>query len=150
MSRAARWPQFVAPALTVVFGIAVAAGGSSYEVGTLTEMGPGFFPTVVGCLIAALGLVMAAGTALHEVEALGAIEWRPLVATIAALSAFALSVAPLGFAPATVLLVAIAAAGARGYSIVRVALLSLGLIAGVGAIFIWGLGMNLDLVAGVV
>src|SRR5690606_1117731 len=59
------WPDVTACLLIAAFGLAVAAGGLDYQVGTLTRMGPGFFPVMLGLLVFAL----AVGAAIEAVHA---------------------------------------------------------------------------------
>ncbi len=56
---------------------------SSYSIGTGARMGPGYFPLMLGGLLALLGLIILMGSILareqqaeHEI---GAIAWRPLI-----------------------------------------------------------------------
>jgi len=49
----------------ILFGLVAAVNGPSYHVGTLTRMGPGFMPTVLGVVLVILG-VLIAGTATVE------------------------------------------------------------------------------------
>ncbi len=53
--------DYYAGALMLVIGSAVAWQGFGYNVGSLTRMGPGFFPVALGVLLAALGIAIAAG-----------------------------------------------------------------------------------------
>ena len=54
--------DFCAGGLMILFGLVAAVSGPSYHVGTLTRMGPGFMPTVLGVILIILGVVVA-GTA---------------------------------------------------------------------------------------
>ena len=54
------WREFIAGALFSAVGIAVALYASShYQVGSAARMGPGYFPTMLGWVLAALGVVIA-------------------------------------------------------------------------------------------
>lgn len=44
----------------LLFGLVMALNGPSYGVGTLTHMGPGFLPTVLGVILTGLGIAIAA------------------------------------------------------------------------------------------
>jgi hypothetical protein len=56
--------DYYAGALMVLVGGGAALLGSQYQLGSLTSMGPGFFPTALGVLLAILGIVIA-GTAAY-------------------------------------------------------------------------------------
>jgi hypothetical protein len=51
--------EYYAGGLLVLVGGATAYIGSGYQVGTLTRMGPGFFPTCLGVLLAFMGILVA-------------------------------------------------------------------------------------------
>lgn len=95
--------------LIVATGLYVGALALGYGVGSISRPGAGFFPLAAGVLMVLLG----AGTALfvREVEPVeGGMRWRAAVSVFGAVLAWALLLKPLGFAPATVALVVIAAA----------------------------------------
>lgn len=51
--------DFYAGSLMVLIGLGVALKGVSYRTGTLMHMGPGFLPTVLGALLAVIGVAIA-------------------------------------------------------------------------------------------
>ena len=51
--------DFYAGGLMVLIGLGVALKGLTYRGGTLMHMGPGFLPTVLGVILALLGVVIA-------------------------------------------------------------------------------------------
>jgi hypothetical protein len=56
--------DFYAGALMVLIGLGVALKGwSSYRLGTLMHMGPGFLPTALGVILALLGIAIAGAAA---------------------------------------------------------------------------------------
>jgi hypothetical protein len=55
--------DFCAGGLMILFGLVAAVSGPGYRVGTLTHMGPGFMPTVLGGILVILGILIA-GTAM--------------------------------------------------------------------------------------
>jgi hypothetical protein len=50
----------------ILFGLIAAVNGPSYRFGTLTHMGPGFMPTVLGVILVLLGIVIAGTAATGE------------------------------------------------------------------------------------
>jgi hypothetical protein len=85
-------------------GCAVAVGATSYPIGELTRMGPGYFPLVVGIVLAVLGfgLILASRTSASSLPAL---RFKPVLAVFAGLIFWALTLERLGLAPATLGLV---------------------------------------------
>ncbi|WP_439586255.1 tripartite tricarboxylate transporter TctB family protein [Hydrogenophaga sp.] len=74
--------DFVSGVLFTVFGVAFAWGATTYTVGTAARMGPGYFPLMVGVLIAILGAVIAIKSITvktEDGEPIGRIAWRPLI-----------------------------------------------------------------------
>lgn len=55
--------DFYAGGLMFLLGLGIALKGLTYRTGTLMHMGPGFFPTSLGVILALLGIVIA-GAAL--------------------------------------------------------------------------------------
>jgi hypothetical protein len=62
-------------------GVAFAWGSMSYSVGTGARMGPGYFPLMLGILLAILGSVITFKALVVETESgdkIGAWAWRPI------------------------------------------------------------------------
>jgi len=119
----------VGGALLLGLGIAVVVAGTGYGVGTLRSMGSGFFPVVLGVLLALIGAVLlagagrAAGGVVHEppVEmahlAGPVVQWRGWLCIVGAALAFVLLGEHGGLVPASFASVFIAAMGDRGNSV---------------------------------
>ncbi len=78
--------DFAAGVMFTVVGVAFAWGATSYNVGSAARMGPGYFPLLLGVLLAILGLfVMFEGMALEAEDGgkIGSIAWKPLTFIIA-------------------------------------------------------------------
>lgn len=54
--------DYYAGALMVLLGLIAANDGTHYPIGTLRQMGPGYFPIALGMLLIVLGMLIA-GTA---------------------------------------------------------------------------------------
>lgn len=68
-------------------GVAFAWGASSYTIGSGAHMGPGYFPLVLGVLLAVLGGVITFKALVVETvdgDKIGAFAWKPLVFIILA------------------------------------------------------------------
>ena len=52
--------DFYAGGLMILLGLGIALKGSTYRLGTLMHMGPGFFPTSLGVLLVLIGIAIAA------------------------------------------------------------------------------------------
>lgn len=82
----------------LVAGVAFAWGATSYKVGEAARMGPGYFPLMLGTLMALVGAVVAMkamGSSGTGDEKIGKWAWRPLGYVIAANVIFGLLLAGL-------------------------------------------------------
>lgn len=139
----------LASIVTLALGLAVIWEGSRYPIGTLTQMGPGWFPVALGVLILVMGGVLAIDTWLSAAdEPKVEIHWRPLLSIGGGLLVFAVTLERLGLVPATFLLVGAAALSQGAFRPLQTIVLAFVLAAGAALLFIFGLGMPLDLVAG--
>ncbi len=104
--------DFFSGLLFMAVGVAFAWGATNYNVGTGARMGPGYFPLILGILMAVLGGVITFKALVVETETgdkIGAWAWKPLFFIIAANLIFGLLLAgmpSIGF-PAFGLIVAI-------------------------------------------
>ena len=83
-----------------------------YGMGTLRDIGPGFFPALAGGTLAVLGAAVTARGLVAPVSA-GTIAWRPLIGVPAPVVLFAVSLKTLGLALAAFLLVGVSLALTR-------------------------------------
>jgi hypothetical protein len=73
--------DFLAGLMFTIVGIAFAWGATNYTIGEGARMGPGYFPLVLGILLAVLGLVVTFTALVVETEngdKVGSIAWKPL------------------------------------------------------------------------
>lgn len=86
------------PALLLAgLGITVILVGRGYPQGTLTAMGPGFLPVLLGSVLLLLALPLLWRAAP---QSLPAVPWRPVVCVASGMLAWAVLAEPLGFFPA--------------------------------------------------
>lgn len=79
--------DFFSGLMFLVVGIAFAWGATNYTIGEGARMGPGYFPLVLGCILAAIGLFVTFQSLVVETEdgeKIGSIAWKPLFFIIAA------------------------------------------------------------------
>jgi hypothetical protein len=73
--------DFFSGLMFLVVGIAFAWGATNYNIGEGARMGPGYFPLMLGILLAILGLVVMFTAMVVETEdgqPIGKIAWKPL------------------------------------------------------------------------
>jgi hypothetical protein len=133
--------------LVVAIGAGFLLFGRELEMGSSFRMGPGYFPTLLGLLMVALGALLAAlawrGPA--EEGAFAHVPWRGLLLIVGATLLFGFSLRGLGLAPLLVLVV-LATAWASRYASWRSAVpLALGLALFCSVLFVRLLGLPLPL-----
>ena len=125
MERRRALPDILAGGIFVLIGGAFVVGSLGYELGTLLRMGPGYFPLMVGAILAALGLtIVLKGLVAGEVLSFGVVPWRAVALISVALVFFGLTVRRLGFVPpsaVTALLTTLASPRVRLLTAVAVA-----------------------------
>ncbi|MES2415635.1 MAG: tripartite tricarboxylate transporter TctB family protein [Pseudomonadota bacterium] len=93
-------------------GVAFAWGATTYNVGEGARMGPGYFPLMLGVLLAIIGMVITFKALVVETaggEKFGKVAWKPLIFIISANIMFGILLAglPSFKVPAMGLIVAI-------------------------------------------
>ena len=92
-------PDFYCGLMFLGTGVAFAWGATNYKLGDAARMGPGYFPFLLGILMALVGVVVAlkalGPTVGTEDEKVGRWAFRPLVYVIAANVVFGLLLAGL-------------------------------------------------------
>jgi len=111
----------------------------NYQMGSAVRMGPAYFPTVLGGLMAVLGLLIFAGSFVIEGPKVPAMHFRPLVMILVANIAYGYLMKPLGLVIATLLLVFISAFGGHEFRWKEVTILFLILIVFSILVFVKGL-----------
>ena len=139
--------DFWAGLIFCVTGAAAVVLGRESSMGTATRMGPGWFPTVLGGLLALIGaaLVMRALVSRGG-ERVGAFAVRPLVLILGATVLFGVVVRGTGLIVAIVALVMVSAAASRLVRWPAAVALALGLAVFSGLVFVKVLGLPMPLV----
>lgn len=140
-------------ALMVLIGLGAIYGGSGYHIGTLSHMGPGFFPAALGGLLALTGVLIAVSARSGEStppapgdgHAHGLPDLRGSVCIILGILAFLLLGEYGGLLPATFAIVFISALGDRKNTIKQAILLSIAMSAIAVVVFWWALQLQLQL-----
>lgn len=145
--------DFLSGLMFTCVGLAFAIGATNYNIGSGARMGPGYFPLVLGALLAIGGGVVMLGalTSGHkDGDPVGRIAWKPLVLIISANLVFGLLLGGLptlglpamGLMIAIYALVVIASMAGTRFSI-RSALL-LATILAIGSYLTFILGLSLQ------
>lgn len=136
---------FWAGVLFLCCGVFFMAFAQRYPIGTAGDMGAGYFPAIVGGLLALLGIVRMALASLRPDGPVSGLEWRPLIFVIGSILFFGLTVRTLGIVLTTAIVVGLTSLAAKGARPGGVALLALGMVAVAAIGFVYGLGVALPL-----
>jgi hypothetical protein len=131
----------------ISFGIGAAVIAQNYSLGTLARMGSGYFPMMIGGLIATMGsaILVRAVVWPDSSEPIATIEFRPVFFIGAAIVIFGLVIDDFGIIAALAALIIIARfAGREGGAVELVAMVVVLTVVVVG-IFVYGLNIHLKL-----
>jgi hypothetical protein len=131
------------------FGATFAILASEYDFGTLRQMGPGWFPFVLGVTLAVLGILIVLSAARPRIsgfeadDAIEPIGWRECLLVLLSIALFALLLPYLGVVVAIVLMVATSALAGHERRPLEVLAVAIALSFACYMIFIYGLGVPL-------
>lgn len=137
--------DFYAGILFIFFGVLAMVIARGYPLGTTSRMGPGYFPAILGGILALLGFLVAARALLLGSDRIKSLALRPLMFVLFSVLAFAILVQTVGLVLATLAIVVISCLGGWEFRLLEVAVLSLVLAALAVGIFVYGLGMPLNI-----
>ncbi|MGV6874765.1 tripartite tricarboxylate transporter TctB family protein [Pseudochelatococcus sp. B33] len=139
--------DFLSGALFGAIGLGTIAMGVSYRLGTPGNMGPGYFPVMLGVIMALIGLTMLIRSMLNPEASDGVASWevRPLVFVLAAVFVFSLLIDSLGVIVAVASLVLIGRLGGREGSMSELAVMIVAMTVLAVGIFVYGLNIPLKL-----
>lgn len=148
--------DFFAGLLFTVIGGGFAWGASTYKVGTAASMGPGYFPLLLGIILALMGMAIVVRSFIHgapDGAPVGRWAWRPLLMVLGANVAFGallvgvpmLGVPGFGMVVAVFALVAIASLAGERFVLKEVLVLSAVLALGSYAAFVRLLGLQFQM-----
>jgi len=111
------------------------------EMGTVANMGPGYFPTVLGSLLALIGLVAVVRSLLLSGEAVPRFYLKELLLLLAAVLLFGFLVRGAGLIPAALVLVTLSAYAGPRFRLGPTLVLAIGLACFAVALFVKLLGL---------
>jgi len=145
--------DFYAGIMFLTVGVAFAWGATTYNVGTGARMGPGYFPLMLGILLAIIGAVITFSATVVETEdgeKIGKWAWKPLFFVLASNFAFGillgglpgLGVPAMGLIVAIYGLTFIASLAGDSFKPKEVFVLATALAAGSYVAFVWALKLQ--------
>ncbi len=128
------------------FGATAVVLARAYPFGTTFKMGPGYFPTVLGALLALVGLLAVLRGLFRPGTAIGTFAWRQLALVLVATVLFGLLFRGGGLIVAVLTLVAISASASRHYRWGLSVAIGAGMAAFCVLVFVKALGMPIPVV----
>jgi hypothetical protein len=136
--------DFWSGVMFMTFGVLFILLSRQYQLGTAAKMGPGYFPTVLGGLMAFLGLIVAVGafSKRNTDTPLDAVGWKELAMVLGAVALFAIALPQLGFIIALGLLIFVSALASHEFKVKDTILSIVFLIILSYIVFVWGLELQ--------
>jgi hypothetical protein len=139
--------DFWAGAIYLALAIVAIWIGRNYQLGTSERMGPGYFPTALGSILALFGVVSIGRSLIRPGEAIAALAWRPLVLVLGATVLFGLLLDRLGLLIALSCLIVVSALASRYSRLDATSIVAMiGLVAFCALVFVKGLGVPMPLI----
>ena len=139
-------PESVVAACIIIFGAVMAYFGSFYDIGSLQNMGAGYFPVLLGFVTIFFGIATLLEVR-HSQNPSPKIPWRAFVCVFSAILVWSLLVERVGLLPSSTLLVIIASLGRSKINMRAMVLTALLASAAAVLIFIEGFSLPLRVVA---
>ena len=125
----------------IAFGAAATLVARDYPMGSATRMGPAYFPTILGALLALIGVIVVVRSFLIAGPPISGFSWKPLAYVTVATALFGMLVRPGGLALAVIVLTVLSALASRHFTARTALLLSLGLAVFSVIVFVKALGL---------
>ena len=134
-------PQdFWAGLMFIGFGLFFAiVAQQNYQMGSAVRMGPAYFPTVLGGMLAVLGAIVMFDSFVLTGDKVAKFHFRPLLFVMVSSLAFAYLLKPLGLVLASIALIFVSAFGGHEFKWKEVAILSVVLVIFSVLVFVKGL-----------
>jgi hypothetical protein len=147
MSKVKNAKDFWAGLMFIAFGLAFMLVSKNYAMGSAVRMGPAYFPTVLGGIQLALGLIIFVRAFLSKVEngAVNKLHLKPLFIILGAVVLFAVLLKPAGLIIAIFALIMVSAFGGNDFRFKEILLVTIVLVIGSVAVFYYGLGLPFNL-----
>jgi Tripartite tricarboxylate transporter TctB family len=140
MARVKDQKDFWSGILFIAFGCAGLWFGRNYAVGTLSRMGPGFFPMMMSVALVAIGTFLLARSLIVVGEPVERIAFWPQFLVLAGIVGFGLLIERVGLAVSVIAVAVISGIAAQGLRWFELAALALAMGALSVALFVHLLG----------
>jgi len=137
--------EFWAGLMFIAFGLFFLVVARNYQMGSAVRMGPAYFPTVLGGLMAVLGGIVFVQSLVIAGEKMPKLSFKPIFYISLSLVLFGYLLKPLGFVLSLAVLVFVCAFGGHEFKTKEVAILTVVLIIMSVLVFVKGLALPFPL-----
>ncbi len=137
--------DFWAGLIYLALGLAAVLLARDYGFGSANRMGPGYFPTVLGALLALIGLIAVLRALVRPGAAIGAFAWKEVCLVLAATLLFGALIRGAGLVIALPVLVLLGAYASVHFRWRAALALAAGLTAFSALVFVKALGVPMPL-----
>jgi len=138
--------DFNAGILYIGIGAFFAGFATNYPMGTAVRMGPAYFPSILGALLAILGVILVARSFfVHDTELPTKTHWRQLLFILGAASLFGILIGPAGLVVASAVMMVVGAMGGWDFRWKEQTINAVVMTAACTGIFYYGLGLPFKL-----
>jgi hypothetical protein len=137
--------DFWAGLMFIGFGLFFMLVARNYQMGSAVRMGPAYFPTVLGGIMAVLGGIVFFQSLMLDGPKVPKLSFKPIFFISLALILFGYLLKPLGFVLSLVIMVFVSAFGGHEFKAKEVAILTVVLIIFSVLVFVKGLTLPFPL-----
>jgi hypothetical protein len=138
--------DFCAGTIYIAFGLTAVVLARDFGMGTALKMGPAYFPTVLGYLLALIGVLAVARSFMLSGSPIGRFAFKGLLLVVGATLVFGLTVRGAGLAVALPALVVVSAYASIHFRWLSAFALAAGLTLFCSLVFLKGLGIPLPII----
>ena len=128
----------------IAFGAVMAIKGSSYPIGSISMMGPGYFPILMGIITMLFG-AGALAEGLREGNEMPEVPWRAFFLVFLGVLIWASTAERFGLVPASIALLVLASMARRPLHVRTMVIMTA--VVTLGAVLLFVIGFNLPLEA---
>lgn len=136
--------DFWAGVMFLVIGLTFVVLSQQYQMGTAAKMGPGYFPTMLGALMAILGAMLCVGGVRKSApkDLVTRFGWREIGLVLGAVILFGILLPQLGMVISLAVLIGVAALASHEFNVRDTLISIVVLIAIAYAAFVYGLELQ--------
>ena len=138
--------DFLSGLMFTAVGIAFAVGATNFDIGGAARMGPGYFPTILGGLLATIGAVAVVRSLLTQGEGISRFTLKGLGLVLGSTLLFGLLVRGAGLPVAIIVMVLMSGLASIKFKLVPFAIVAIGMAIFCGLVFVKGLGLPMPLI----